>query len=226
MTRTHIPAVTLAVFDLDGTLVDSLPDLADAAREMMARYGLPRPDDDVIRGMIGDGAGVLVERLLAFGGASPEIAPEKAIAEFVALYTPRSSRLTRPFPGTREALDTLRGRGIACAVCTNKPEAPARDILQALGLSDAFVALAGGNTFPWRKPDPRHLLGVIELAGHAPENAVMIGDHHNDLLAAHGAHVRGIFAEWGYGTPGNVSEPVIMAESISRIPAIIAEIPV
>lgn len=217
-------APSLAVFDLDGTLVDSLPDLAESGRAMLRHYGLPEADNNGIRAMIGDGVGKLVERLLAFAARSANaerLPPQsEAVAVFMALYQPRASKLTRPFPGARATLEQLTGAGVTCAVCTNKPEAAARDILDALQLSPFFAAVGGGDSFPWRKPDPRHLLRTIELAQGIAETSVMIGDHHNDVYAASGAGAQAIFALWGYGFL-EASNPARRAQAITDIPEII-----
>jgi phosphoglycolate phosphatase len=221
MSRPLPSRVTLAVFDLDGTLVDSLPDLADTARQLLSSYGLAEPEDAAVRAMIGDGVRVLAERLIAWAKAPPSVTADEATARFVALYTPRATRFTRPFPGTIETLERLTASGIACAVCTNKPEAPAREILQNLGLAPFIGTLAGGDAFPYRKPDPRHLLATLARAGTAAENAVMIGDHANDIRAACGASVAGIFADWGYGRPDPHVHAAAQAERITEIPILL-----
>jgi phosphoglycolate phosphatase len=186
----------LAVFDLDGTLVDSAPDLYAALDRLMAARGLPGFARPEVVAMIGDGAKVLVERALAARGQPFDHAAHEA---FLADYTANAAVETRPFPGVPEALDALRHAGWRLAVCTNKPEAAARELLSGLGLLDCFQALGGGDSFPVRKPDPGHVLATIAAAGGTAANAVMIGDHHNDVRAARGAGIPCLFVGWGYG---------------------------
>ena len=192
----------LAVFDLDGTLVDSAPDLHTALDRLMAARGLPGFTRTEVVAMVGDGAKALVERALAARGQSFQ---QPALDAFLADYTANAAVETRPFPGIPEALDTLQAEGWRLAVCTNKPVAAARELLGALGLLDRLTALGGGDSFPMRKPDPGHLLATIAAAGGTPATAVMIGDHRNDIAAARGAGVPCVFVGWGYG-------PLAMAE--------------
>ncbi|MDG6095187.1 phosphoglycolate phosphatase [Acetobacter sp. AN02] len=192
--------VKLAVFDLDGTLIDSLPDLADCGRVFLAEAGLGTVSDAQVRAMIGDGVRVLVRRLLTHAGQNPDDATlDTATARYMALYTPRASRLSRPFPGIIEVLETFRHSGIAMAVCTNKPALPAQDILRACHIEKYFSAICGGDTFPVRKPDPNHVLGTIAEAKGQPDTSVMIGDSINDVTAARKAGIPSVFVTWGYG---------------------------
>ncbi|WP_239015886.1 HAD-IA family hydrolase [Novacetimonas hansenii] len=211
----------LAVFDMDGTLIDSLPDLAACACRLLRHYGLPPITPDILRPMIGDGVGVLVRRLLAHAGdGARDIDPDEAVSHYMADYTPHSTDLSHPFTGTRATLSSLRGAGWKLAVCTNKPVAAAQHILQVMKLAPWFDAVGGGDSFAVRKPDPRHLLDTIAMAGGVPQHAIMVGDHRNDIAAATGAHVRGIFARWGYGMPEMEAGATAGADSISEIPHI------
>ena len=188
----------LAVFDLDGTLVDSAPDIHAALDRLMAGQGRPGFSRPEVTAMIGDGVRVLVER----AAAARDIAfSEALLARFTADYTARAAEATALFPGIAAALDGLAAAGWALAVCTNKPAAATAALLGALGLAGRFAAVGGGDSFPVRKPDPGHLLGTLRQAGGDPAAAVMIGDHRNDVAAARGAGLPCIFAGWGYGTP-------------------------
>ena len=187
-----------AVFDLDGTLVDSAPDIHAALDRLMARRRLPGFARAEVVGMIGDGVRVLLERAHAARGIALD---EASFDHFMADYEANAAVLTRPVEGIPELLGALEATGWRLAVCTNKPEAAARVLLAGLGLDRHFSALGGGDSFPMRKPDPGHLRATLAAAGAAPEQAVMIGDHANDMLAARGAGVRAIFAGWGYGPP-------------------------
>ncbi|ATU72223.1 Phosphoglycolate phosphatase [Gluconacetobacter sp. SXCC-1] len=215
----------LAVFDMDGTLIDSLPDLAACASRLLVHYGLSPITPDLVRPMVGDGVAMLVRRLLAHAGpAATGIDPTEATTRYMADYTPHSTDLSRPFPGTETMLARLRADGWHMAVCTNKPVAAARHILKGLGLEDWFIAVGGGDSFAARKPDPCPLLGTIELAGGDPRRAIMTGDHHNDVACALGAHVPAIFARWGYGQPDMEAGATVGADSIAEIARLAGEL--
>ncbi|MFN6955136.1 MAG: phosphoglycolate phosphatase [Acetobacteraceae bacterium] len=188
----------VAIFDLDGTLVDSAPDLAAALSRLMAARGLPGFSREDVIPMIGDGARVLVERAFAARGLAPDA---DALPAFLADYEANAAVATRPFPGIPEALAALDAAGWALAVCTNKPEGAARALLAHLGLAPAFTAIIGGDSLPVRKPDPGHLLGAIAAAGGDAARAAMVGDHANDMLAAAAARVPALLCTWGYGRP-------------------------
>jgi phosphoglycolate phosphatase len=186
----------LAIFDLDGTLVDSAPDLHAALNRLMAGHGLaPFPLAEVTV-MIGDGARALVEKAFLARGKPM---PEAAVTQFLADYEPNSAVLTRPYPGMVEALEAFRKEGWQRAICTNKPIAATWVLLNALQLGGHFELVLGGDSLPVKKPDPGHVRGVLEGLGVDPLDATMIGDHQNDLRAAAGAGVRSVFAAWGYG---------------------------
>ncbi|MBO1325834.1 phosphoglycolate phosphatase [Acetobacter sp. TBRC 12305] len=221
----------LAVFDMDGTLLDSLPDLAECSRDLLASYALPPISDAEVRGMIGEGVQVLVTRALALAarkqaaltGGPVTTLPESAQAaeRFMAFYTPRAARLSRLFPGTEDALHALQAQGWSLAICTNKPERAARGILDTLGVAALFAAVGGGDSFAARKPDPRHLLGTIVQAGGQVQRSVMIGDMPPDWLAAEGAGCDFVFAAWGYGVtppPGHSGHSAPLARSMAQVP--------
>ena len=207
-----------ALFDLDGTLVDSAPDLHAATDRLMARLGLPGFARAEVVAMIGDGARALVERALAARGRSFDPA---ALETFLADYTAHAVVETRPFPGIPDALDALRAEGWQLAVCTNKPEAASRAVLEVLGLLDRFVAIGAGDSFPVRKPDPAHLLATLRLAGGEPAAAVMIGDHRNDVAAALWAGLPAVFVTWGYGPPEMAEGAAAQARAPGDLPALL-----
>jgi phosphoglycolate phosphatase len=211
----------IAVFDLDGTLVDSAPDIHAALNRMLAGQGHPPYTLAAVTAMIGDGARVLVERALAGRGRAFDAA---CLDAFVADEDISRARLTQLFPGILPALAALEAAGIGLAVCTNKPSGPARDLLASLGLGGRFGALGGGDSFPVRKPDPRHLLGTIAAAGADPARAVMIGDHRNDVLAAEGAGIPCVFAGWGYGAPGMEAGARAVAAGPAALPALLGDL--
>ncbi len=213
------PAPPLAVFDLDGTLVDTAPDLHAALDRLMvaeARPGFTRAE---VTTMIGDGVRVLVERACA-ARALPFT--EARLATFSTDYTARAAEATRLFPGIAATLAALEGAGWRLAICTNKPVAATETLLAGLGLKGRFAAVGGGDSFPMRKPDPGHLLATIAAAGGAPQRAAMIGDHRNDVQAALGAGLPCIFAAWGYGAPAMAAGAAGIAASPEALPEMLA----
>jgi phosphoglycolate phosphatase len=207
-----------AIFDLDGTLVDSVPDIHAALNRLMAARALPGFTMAQVTGFIGDGVPTLLTRAFAAHGQQPD---GGAYAEFLADYEASAAIHTRPFDGIPAALDSLQASGWRLAVCTNKPEAAARLLLDALGLLGRFAAVGGGDSFPTRKPDPAHLLATLQQAGGDPMMAVMIGDHHNDMAAAAGAGVPAVFVTWGYGTR-EAAGAAPVAERPSELPGLLA----
>jgi len=207
-----------AVFDLDGTLVDSAPDIHAALDRLMALRRLPSFARAEVVGMIGDGVRVLLERAFAARGL---VLDEDGFAHFMADYEANAAVLTRPFDGIPELLRGLGDAGWRLAVCTNKPVVAARVLLSGLGLDHHFSALGGGDSFPMRKPDPGHLRATLAAAGVNAEGAVMIGDHANDMLAARGAGVRAIFAGWGYG-PHSMAGDAPIAVDVAAVRALLA----
>jgi phosphoglycolate phosphatase len=188
----------IALFDLDGTLIDSAPDIHSALDRLMAAHGRPGFTREEVWRMIGDGVAVLVQRACAARSLEPSPA---LAAEFLADYEAHAADETRPFPGIPEALAALRAEGWRLAVCTNKPERAARIILDGLGLSPDLEAVGGGDSFPVRKPHPGHPLGLLARMGGEASRAVLIGDHSNDTRSAKAAGIAPVFAAWGYGTP-------------------------
>jgi phosphoglycolate phosphatase len=187
----------LLVFDLDGTLIDSLPDLTNALNAVLGERGHLALSQAEVAPMVGDGMPVLVARAFAArGGTAAEAAA--AVPRYVALYEAGATNLTRPYPGVRETLTALRGRGYRSAVCTNKLQHAAEMVLQELGLADLFDAVAGGDRYPVKKPAPGHLLGLIDELGGARNRTAMIGDSENDAAAAHAAGVTLVMMRYGY----------------------------
>jgi phosphoglycolate phosphatase len=205
----------LAVFDLDGTLVDSAPDIHAALDRVMAARGLPGFTRTEVTAMIGDGARMLLDRALAARGQPYDPA---ALAAFLADPAAAGAIESRPFPGIPEALDQLQADGWRLAVCTNKPEVMAHALLRSLGLHGRFAAIGGGDSFATRKPDPGHLMATIAAAGGTQRGAVMIGDHRNDIAAARGAAIPCVFVGWGYG-PLAMADGAPVAATPAGLPA-------
>lgn len=210
-------ATRLLVFDLDGTLVDSAPDIAASCNRMLAARGLPPQSDSDVAGMVGDGVHKLMERLFAAAGGTPDA---QAAADYLSDYEANVAVRTRLFPGIAASLTALDGTGWRLAICTNKPERATRLLLEKLGLDGRFAAIGGGDSFPSHKPDPRHLAATIAQAGSVPEGALMVGDHTNDVRAAAGCGVPAVFAGWGYGRPGMEQGAAAIAATPADLPAI------
>ncbi len=186
------------VFDLDGTLIDSLPDIVAAANRLLAAEGRAPLAPDDVRPMIGDGAGRLVERVFAARGGLPGPSLDPYLARFVAEYEPRSAELTRPFPGVAATLGQLRRQGCRLGLATNKPSRATREVLAAFDLTDLFEAVVGGDEAPALKPDPRHVSAVLDLLGTPPDAAAFVGDSYNDVTAAHAAGLPCVLVSFGY----------------------------
>ncbi len=205
------------LLDLDGTVVDSLPDLAAAINRLMERRGLADFAPPEIARMIGDGTTKLVERAFAARGTTPQPGEHDA---FLADYTAHAAVATRAFPEVDETLGTLKRAGWQFAICTNKSAAAAKNVLEALGLAHWFVAVGSGDSLAVRKPDPGHVLATLAKAHGSATHAVMVGDHANDVAAARGAAVPAIFAAWGYGAPSMAAGATAVAQRFSDLAAV------
>lgn len=192
-------AFETVVFDLDGTLVDSAPDLAEALNRVLAEKALPPVTPASVRGMVGEGAARMIARGFAAAGRPVGDPPPDALRRsFLAHYAECLADSTRPFPGAEEALRRLDAEGRRLAVCTNKPEDMSRALLETLGLARWFRAVLGGDSLPVRKPDPRHLIAAVRAAGGDPRDAAMVGDSLPDAEAAHGAGAAAVIVTFGY----------------------------
>ena len=206
--------ITLVLFDLDGTLVDSLDDLTDAVNHMLAGFGRQHLEPAQVRQLVGKGARNLVQRALATD-SSEEISRGLAtFTEFNALHIADKSRL---YPGARELLQQLAADGIRMAVISNKQEVLSRQILKELAIDDFFDSIAGGDTFPEMKPSPLPLRSVIEGFGCKTAEVVMVGDSINDIQAGNQAGITTIGCTWGYGNRDELREAIFTADSCSDI---------
>ncbi|HEV8679146.1 MAG TPA: phosphoglycolate phosphatase [Stellaceae bacterium] len=187
----------LLVFDLDGTLVDSVPDLTEALNLVLGESGYAPLSFAEVAPMVGDGVPTLVARGFAARGGTASEASE-SLPRYIALYEENATNLTRPYPGVRETLLELRRRGYRSAVCTNKPQQATLTVLAGLDMTGLFDGVAGGDRYTMRKPDPGHLLGLIDELGGSAQRAVMIGDSENDAAVAHAAAVPLILMRYGY----------------------------
>jgi len=175
------------VFDLDGTLVDSAPDIHAAANVMLAALGRAPLDLSQVTSFVGNGVAKLVERCLAATGGADEALGARAFGIFREAYHAAPAVLTRPYPGVEGALDALAGAGCALGLCTNKPEGPTRQVLEGLGLARHFGAVVGGDTLAVMKPDPAPLELCLERLGAAPADGLYVGDSETDAATARAA---------------------------------------
>jgi phosphoglycolate phosphatase len=192
-------AAPLLVFDLDGTLVDSAPDLLATLREVLRGYGFEVEPDPDLRNGIGHGARHLIEYALHRRRVALDDARLAHIyADYLRYYEANIATYTRPYTGLVEMLDRFAAVGWSFAVCTNKLEGLSRTLLESLGLAHRFSAICGGDTFAARKPDPHHLLGTIALAGGSEREAIMVGDSRTDLDTARAAGIPFVGVSFGY----------------------------
>lgn len=194
------PRPTIA-FDLDGTLVDTAPDLLAALNFVLGEEGLEPIEEAQVRNLVGAGARVMIERGLAFHRV-PSIASDvdRMFEDFLRFYEKHIADHSRPFPGCAETLDALAAQGARLIVVTNKIERYAVQLLETLALARYFSVIAGPDTFGVRKPDPGHLLRAVERAGGDAAHTVMVGDSITDVNTARAARVPAIAVSFGYRT--------------------------
>ena len=221
-----MPTAPLIVFDLDGTLADTAPDLIATLNVILAREGLPPVPLEQANELIGAGARALVARGFELGGR--ELGPAKAdelYRDFLAHYAEHLCVETRLFPGVVQALDNLEDQGFRFAVCTNKIERHSRQLLRALGLAGRFAAICGRDTFPYFKPDPRHLTLTIEAARGEAARAIMVGDSMTDVATAKAARIPVVGVSFGYtDRPVRELDPDTVIDRFSDLASAIAEI--
>jgi phosphoglycolate phosphatase len=187
------------VFDLDGTLVDTAPDLVGATNHALSDVGLPPVPSPVLRPWISFGARRMIVEALAHANVPmPDMEVDRLLGLFLGYYEENIARESRPFPGAVDAILALKDEGATLAVCTNKRESLSRSLLRALDLDRHFHGLAGRDTFPVSKPHPDHLLGAVRLAGGNPAAAVMVGDSDVDIRTAKAARVPVVAVTFGY----------------------------
>jgi phosphoglycolate phosphatase len=186
------------VFDLDGTLIDTAPDLVATLNVIFGREGLPPVAYAPARNMVGGGARVMIERGLKAEGRLPAVEVDRLVRDFIAHYAEHIADRSRPFEGVEAALDALAGNGCRLAICTNKLEWLSVRLLDALGLSGRFAAICGADTFAVAKPDPEILRATIARAGGIAAHAVMVGDSITDIATARAASVPVLAVDFGY----------------------------
>lgn len=206
------------VFDLDGTLLDSAPDIAEALNALFRDLSLPPVELDLIRTMIGDGAPVLLARALAHVGS--DLNANDLMPRYLVHYDAHATGKTIVYPAVIETLTTLRAAGCRLGVCTNKPIGATRIVLKAFGFQPLIEAVVGGDSLPQRKPAPEPLLYVVRALGGTTETAVLIGDSAVDVACARAAGIPCVVLPSGYGTEPPRAE--IVAERFADLPRIVA----
>ena len=199
------------LFDLDGTLVDTAPDLMNAHNHVMEKYGYPTKSTDEIRNLVGQGAGAMLGRSIwgqakkEFGKINNQKVKDEMVKDFINFYGNNIVNESTLIKGVKEFLEWCKEKDISMAVCTNKQEHLAIDLLKKIRINDYFEYVAGHNTFDYCKPDPRHLTSVIEILGGDIKKSLMIGDSETDANAAKAASIPVILLENGY-TEKNTNE--------------------
>jgi phosphoglycolate phosphatase len=190
---------TTIVFDLDGTLIDTAPDLVESLNHTIAARDLEPVSYEDLTHLVGQGARVMIQRAFALRGAPLNEDEIPALLDrFIDHYEAGMPGKSRLYPGLLDALNRLKAAGYILAVCTNKMERLAVPLLNRLKLTDYFAAIAGGDTFAFRKPDPAHILATVERAGGMSNKVLMIGDSINDILAARNGDIPSIAVPFGY----------------------------
>jgi len=217
-------AKPILLFDLDGTLIDSAPDLVETLNTILMRHGRTTLPIEAVKKLVGDGARALLERGFKETGAPAEDL-DALFDEFIDIYVPNCAVHSRPFDGVIETLDGFADAGYRMGVCTNKPQAPSETMLRELGLMPYFETVVGGDYFPVRKPDPQHLLGALELMEAPGHPAIMVGDSYNDVASARNAEMPVILVTFGYTTtPVEELGGDILVDRFSDIPAAVTRL--
>ena len=206
------------VFDLDGTLVDTAPDLVAALNVSLVDAGLNSVPQEAVRGQIGLGSKAMLEEALRLQDKQMSDAEIDAMRNiFLSHYAENTANQSTPYPGVIDALNRLEDAGAAFAICTNKPQGLADTLLDELKLRGRFRAIVGSDSVVARKPDPSHLLQTIALAVGKPQSAIMIGDSNPDEKAAQNAGLPFVFIPFGYGPIDQSNKPRIELPDYNKL---------
>lgn len=214
------------IYDLDGTLIDSAKDMEVAVSRVLTDHGLPPVTDDDVRIFMGQGSKVTMGKAFAkYGRPLDDAALSAVTREFVRYYEADPVSHTTAFAGVAEVVARFARLGLKQGVCTNKFEKPSRMILEHLELMPPISDVAGADSFPVRKPDPRHILMLLERMGCDPRRAVMIGDSIHDAEAARGANIPAVLVSWGYTTrPASELGADAVIDRFDALPAALGEL--
>lgn len=207
------------IFDLDGTLIDTAADLAASMNFVLQRAGREPAPPDRVRRFVGHGARAMLERGFRENGGAAPIDLDPHVALFLEHYLQHIADHSRPFPGAIETLDRLQAEGAAIAICTNKREAWARALFEALGLTQRFAAIIGADTVGVAKPDARPVIAALQLS--QAERGVFVGDSDTDIRAARAAGMPCLAALFGYGPLDLATEAYALFSSYEEVPALI-----
>ena len=211
------------LFDLDGTLINSAPDLALAVNHMLETLDRDMFSEDIIDGWVGNGALMLVQRALSgqrtVDGSLDNVLVQYALDIFLAYYAKNLCNETVPYPHVKTTLNTLQAKGYSLSIVTNKPFAFVEPILEVLGMNGLFELILGGDSLPLKKPDPAPLLHVSEKLGISVDKCVMIGDSKNDILAANACGMQSVGVTYGYnyGEDIGVHNPTVIINDFSEL---------
>ncbi len=207
------------VFDLDGTFVDTAPDLTGATNHALASLDLPPVPGAILRPWVSYGARrMIVEALAHTGERRDEIHVDELLARFLSYYEANIALESRPFEGAVEAAQALKRAGARLAICTNKREGLARSLIKTLDLDGLFDGIAGRDTFPVCKPDPGHIIGAVRIAGGVHPQAVMVGDSDVDIQAARAAGIPVVAVTFGYSeTPVRYLNPSAIIDDFDEL---------
>lgn len=214
------PFPAAVIFDLDGTLVDTAPDLTRALNHVLTGEGCPPVTLDAVRHMVGHGARHLMLRGLEWAGRpATDDHLDRLLPRFLSFYADHIADESVLFPHAREVLENLAAAGVQLAICTNKPERLTHDLVRALNIDGLFPTILGGDSLAVRKPDPEHLLETVRRMGAEVNASVMVGDSINDIKAARGAGLPVIGVTFGYtDVPVRDLNPDIVIEHFAALP--------
>ncbi len=219
----------LVLLDMDGTMIDSVPDLAFSIDAMMAGLGLPERGEDNVRDWVGNGVERLVRRALtgAMEGEPDADLYRKAMALFLGLYQENASRRSVLYPGVRECLDYLHTQNCGLGCITNKAARFTQPLLRDLGLLDDFALVISGDTLARKKPDPLPLQHAADYFGVTPRGSLMVGDSVNDVQAARAAGFGIVCVSYGYNHGEDIRDaaPDAVIDSLAELPALLAYLP-
>lgn len=220
-----MPLLQGLIFDLDGTLMDSAPDLRHSVNLTLKAHSRRLLSLEEVTDMVGDGMLALLKRAFAATGEPVDDAQSYSFfQEFLTHYRSQKPDPSQIYPHVLDVLQHFQNAGVKLGICTNKQEAATHQLLEELNMKKYFTFIAGGDTFPVHKPNPGHVIGAIKNLGVPAANCVMVGDSSNDVLAAHGADIPSIVVTYGYG--GNLQQigAKSLIQDFSELPAALHEL--